>query len=132
MRPDLSLLRSRQGGFGLVAAMFVIVVVAAVAGAIGFLLRDSELFEEWLLTEREAHQRELAGVLERLVSEQLAAAVPEPDIDPRLAGPVTVTATVWYSKIVSSVADYLGVPAEEAEAVEMSSHSTTLEVAKAG
>jgi hypothetical protein len=44
------------------------------------------------------------------------------------AGTVTVTATVWYSKIVSSVADYLGVPAEEAEHIKMSEHSTTVEV----
>lgn len=39
----------------------------------GFVLRDSDLFEEWLLAEREAHGRELAGALERLVSERLAA-----------------------------------------------------------
>jgi len=43
-------------------------------------------------------------------------------------GPVTVTATVWYSKIVSSVADFLGVPGEEAAPVKMSEHSTTVEI----
>ena len=43
-------------------------------------------------------------------------------------GPVTVTATVWYSRLVSSVADYLKVPAEEAEPVMMSRHTTTFEV----
>jgi nitrate/TMAO reductase-like tetraheme cytochrome c subunit len=43
-------------------------------------------------------------------------------------GTVTVTATVWYSKLVSSVAEYLGVPAEEAEHIEMSRHSTSFEV----
>ena len=40
----------------------------------GFALRDSDVFDEWQGAEREAHQRELAGVLERLVAEQLAAA----------------------------------------------------------
>ena len=43
-------------------------------------------------------------------------------------GPVTVTATVWYAKIVQSVADFLEVPAEEAVPVKMSEHSTTIEV----
>lgn len=39
----------------------------------GFVLRDNELFEEWLTAEREAHRRELAGALERLVAEHLAS-----------------------------------------------------------
>jgi DNA-binding SARP family transcriptional activator len=39
----------------------------------GFSLRDSEPWDEWLEIEREAHQRELAGALERLVRERLAA-----------------------------------------------------------
>jgi len=43
-------------------------------------------------------------------------------------GTVTVTATVWYSKLVSSVAEHMGVPAEEAEPVKMSEHSTIVEV----
>ena len=43
-------------------------------------------------------------------------------------GTVTVTATVWYSKLVSSVAEYMGVPAEEAEPIKMSEHSTTVVV----
>jgi hypothetical protein len=43
-------------------------------------------------------------------------------------GPVTVTATVWYSKLVASVAEYLEVPADEAEPVKMSDHSVTIEV----
>jgi DNA-binding SARP family transcriptional activator len=38
----------------------------------GFALRDSDVFDEWLFSERESHQRELAGALERLVREQLA------------------------------------------------------------
>ena len=45
------------------------------------------------------------------------------------AGRLTVTATVWYSKLVSSVAEYMGVPAEEAEPIKMSEHSTTIVVA---
>jgi hypothetical protein len=43
-------------------------------------------------------------------------------------GPVTVTATVWYSRLVSSVAEYLNVPAEEAEPVRMSEHRTKFTV----
>ncbi len=39
----------------------------------GFSLRDSEAWDEWIEIEREAHQRELAGALERLVRERLAA-----------------------------------------------------------
>jgi len=45
-------------------------------------------------------------------------------------GTVTVTATVWYSRLVSSVAEYMGVPAEESAPVMMSEHTTTVEVAK--
>ncbi len=45
------------------------------------------------------------------------------------AGLVAVTATVWYSKLVSSVAEHLKVPAEEAEPVRVSEHRTTFTVA---
>ncbi|HET7755503.1 MAG TPA: multiheme c-type cytochrome [Anaeromyxobacteraceae bacterium] len=45
-----------------------------------------------------------------------------PDLPP---GPVTVLATVWYSRLVSSVAEYMKVPREESEPVLISSHSTT-------
>ncbi len=40
----------------------------------GFTLRDSDTFDEWQSAEREVYERELAGALERLVGEQLAAA----------------------------------------------------------
>ncbi len=40
----------------------------------GFALRDSDVFDEWQSAEREVYERELAGALERLVREQLAAA----------------------------------------------------------
>ncbi len=43
-------------------------------------------------------------------------------------GAVEVTATVWYSKLVSSVAEFLGVPPEESEAVMVSQHSTVFTV----
>ncbi len=43
-------------------------------------------------------------------------------------GAVEVTATVWYSKLVSSVVEFLGVPAEEAEAVMISQHTTVFKV----
>jgi hypothetical protein len=46
------------------------------------------------------------------------------DITP---GEVTVTATMYYSKLVKSVADLLGVP-EEAEPIVVNEHSTTFEV----
>lgn len=45
-------------------------------------------------------------------------------------GPVTVTATLWYSRLVSSVADYLGIAAEEYAPVLMNSHQAVLEIAR--
>ena len=48
-----------------------------------------------------------------------------PDLPP---GKVTVTASVWYSRLVSSVAEYMKVPREEYEPVLMSTHTTTFEV----
>ncbi len=39
----------------------------------GFALRDSEAFDEWQLAEAEAHQRELAGALERLARGRAAS-----------------------------------------------------------
>lgn len=43
-------------------------------------------------------------------------------------GPVTVTATVYYSRLVSSVGEFLGVPAEEWDPVQIGSHTTTFNV----
>ena len=43
-------------------------------------------------------------------------------------GPVTVTATVWYSRVVASVAEYLNIPADEITPVKMSDHTVTIEV----
>jgi len=43
-------------------------------------------------------------------------------------GEVTVTATVWYSRVVSSVAEYLDIPPREIEPVMMSRHTTTFQV----
>ncbi|MCU0290486.1 MAG: hypothetical protein MUF10_00635 [Thermoanaerobaculaceae bacterium] len=43
-------------------------------------------------------------------------------------GPVTVTATVHYSRLVSSVAEHLKVPAEEWEPVQIGVHTTTFTV----
>jgi len=45
-------------------------------------------------------------------------------------GPVTVTATVWYSKLVASVAEFMKVPAEESLPVKMSEHIATIEIAQ--
>ncbi len=44
------------------------------------------------------------------------------------AGSVTITAEVFYSRLVSSVAEYLGVPREESEPFRVSSHHAVLEV----
>jgi hypothetical protein len=43
-------------------------------------------------------------------------------------GPLTITARLNYQKLVKPVADYLGVPAEEAEVVLVNEHSTTITV----
>ncbi len=43
-------------------------------------------------------------------------------------GPVTVTASLWYSRLVSSVADYLGIPREEYAPVLMNAHQSTLRI----
>lgn len=43
-------------------------------------------------------------------------------------GQVTVTATVWYSRLAPSVGEFLGVPAEEWEPVKMGEHVTTFTV----
>jgi hypothetical protein len=43
-------------------------------------------------------------------------------------GPLTVTARVYYSRLVSSVAEYLKVPREESEPVLINAHSTTITV----
>ncbi len=45
------------------------------------------------------------------------------------AGPVRVRATVWYALLASSVAEYLGVPKEEAESVKMGEHQTSFTAA---
>jgi len=43
-------------------------------------------------------------------------------------GAVTVTAEVWYSRLVSSVAEYLNVPREESEPVRINVHTTTFTI----
>ncbi|MBD3163261.1 MAG: hypothetical protein GF346_12355, partial [Candidatus Eisenbacteria bacterium] len=43
-------------------------------------------------------------------------------------GPVDVTARVFYSRLVSSVAEHLDVPAEEYEPIEIAAHETRFEV----
>ena len=45
-------------------------------------------------------------------------------------GPVTIRATVWYSRVVSSVAEHLKIPADEIEPVKMSEHTTVFKVTK--
>jgi hypothetical protein len=39
-------------------------------------------------------------------------------------GPVSIRARVYYSKLVSSVAEYMNVPKEEAEAIEIAGHAS--------
>jgi hypothetical protein len=41
---------------------------------------------------------------------------------------VTVTASLHYSRLVSSVGEFLKVPAEEWEPVRINTHTTTFEV----
>ncbi len=48
-----------------------------------------------------------------------------PDLPP---GTLTVTAVLNFQKLVKPAADFLGVPAEEAEIVEVNRHSTTIEI----
>lgn len=48
--------------------------------------------------------------------------------DDAAPGPLTVTATIRYSRLVSSVAKFLKVPAEEYAPVEVNQHFTTLTV----
>jgi hypothetical protein len=44
------------------------------------------------------------------------------------AGELTVTATLYYSRLVKPVADFLGVPAEESAPVTVNRHSTTVQI----
>jgi len=46
------------------------------------------------------------------------------------AGQVKVTATVWYSRLVSTVGEFLGIPSEEWEAEKMGEHTTTFSVSR--
>jgi hypothetical protein len=43
-------------------------------------------------------------------------------------GPLKVTAVLNYQKLVKPVADFLGVPAEESEIIQVNDHSTTITV----
>ena len=52
--------------------------------------------------------------------------------DDMKAGEVTVKATVWYSRLVSSVGEHMGVPPEEWEPVQMGGHTTSFEVVRPG
>jgi len=44
------------------------------------------------------------------------------------AGPLTVKATLYYQRLVKPVADFLGVPADETEPIEVNRHQTTINV----
>jgi len=58
------------------------------------------------------------------VNETYALTLP----DDAAPGPLTVTATLWYSRLVSSVAEFMKVPAEEYAPVLVNSHQTTVTV----
>lgn len=60
----------------------------------------------------------------RTVTETYSWSLPD-DVPP---GEVVVTATVWYSKLVPSVAEFLDVPAEESEPVLVARHETRFDV----
>ncbi|NMC65475.1 MAG: hypothetical protein GYA53_04960 [Acidobacteria bacterium] len=44
------------------------------------------------------------------------------------AGPLTVKATLYYQRLVKPVADFLSVPADETEPIEVNRHQTTINV----
>lgn len=48
--------------------------------------------------------------------------------DVMTAGPLTVTATLNYRRLIKSVADFLRVPEEEAEIIVVNTHSTTITI----
>jgi len=48
--------------------------------------------------------------------------------DDIVEGPLTVTATLNYCKLVKPVADFLKVPADETEIIKVNSHFTTIEI----
>ena len=50
---------------------------------------------------------------------------PREDLPP---GQVTITATIWYSRLVSSVAEFMKVPAEEYQPVLINTHVSTFTV----
>ena len=58
------------------------------------------------------------------VNETYVWAIPEVVAE----GEVVITASVYYSRLVSSVAEYLGVPRDEYEPVLISRHSTRVEI----
>ncbi len=76
MRPDLSSLRSRQGGFGLVAAMFVIVVVAGAVVAMSRMSETQSATSSMALQQARAYQAARAG-LEWGISSALGGACSE-------------------------------------------------------
>ena len=43
-------------------------------------------------------------------------------------GIMTITAEVWYSRLISSVAEFLGVDKEEYEPILINTHKTTLKI----
>ncbi|MCJ7611757.1 MAG: hypothetical protein MUP19_05780, partial [Candidatus Aminicenantes bacterium] len=43
-------------------------------------------------------------------------------------GPLKVTAVLNYQKLIKSVADFLGVPADESEIIKVNEHSTTITI----
>ncbi|ESR00639.1 hypothetical protein F753_04465 [Stutzerimonas chloritidismutans AW-1] len=62
MRPDFSFLQSRQGGFGLVAAMFVIIVIAGAIAAMARMSETQSATSSMAILQARAYQAARAGI----------------------------------------------------------------------
>ncbi|UEG62631.1 pilus assembly protein MshP [Stutzerimonas chloritidismutans] len=62
MRPDFSFLQSRQGGFGLVAAMFVIIVIAGAIAAMARMSETQSATSSMAIQQARAYQAARAGI----------------------------------------------------------------------
>ena len=62
MRPDFSFLQRRQGGFGLVAAMFVIIVIAGAIAAMARMSETQSATSSMAIQQARAYQAARAGI----------------------------------------------------------------------
>ena len=62
MRPDSSFLQGRQGGFGLVAAMFLIIVIAGAVAAMARMSETQSATSSMAIQQARAYQAARAGI----------------------------------------------------------------------